>query len=142
MAGVPSKRSTFKTHPSMGLPPTWSVGDLPMQFSTPTIVLNQVSATTVSAAFNPQANSIEIWANFADGFTVCDLVVYNLIGGVMTEVATFVGVSLFNCSNLYVGELDQHITLQGQPIQITATNFRTTNAGIPGPVTVGVTRIN
>jgi hypothetical protein len=142
MAGVPSKRSTFKTHPSMGLPPTWNVGDLPMQFSTPTVILNQVSSNTSSAAFNPQANSIEIWANFADGFTVCDLVVSNLINGVMTQVAEFDGVSLFNCSNLYVGELDQGITLQGQPIQITAQNFRTTNAGTPGPVTVGVSRIN
>lgn len=140
--GVPSKRSTFKTSPQMGLPSTWCVGDLPQQFSTPTVALNAVSTASTSAAINVYANSIEIWTSFADPNTSCDILVQNLINGSYVQVAQFLGVNMFKESNLYVGELDQQITLQGAPIKIIAQNFTNGTGVAPGTVTISVSKLN
>jgi hypothetical protein len=149
---VASGRSTFKTSPQMGLPSRWCVGDLSPQFTTPIIALNAVNSNTTSTAINCYANSVELWVAFADPDTFCDIIVTNLVGGQFiggawtggsyVQVAQFLGVNLFKANGLFVGQLDQGITLQGAPIQITAQNFRTNQGILPGNVTVSVSRIN
>jgi hypothetical protein len=139
---VPSGRSTFKTSPHMGLPSRWCVGDLPQSYAIPVVALNQVNTTTTSAAISTGANSVELWTGFADPNTSCDILVFNLVNGTYVQVASFTGVNMFKESNLYVGQLDQGITLNGQPIKIEATNFVTNNGAAPGTVTISVNMIN
>jgi hypothetical protein len=127
----------------MGLPPRWKIGDLQSSLGeVPVIALNAVNSTITSAPIDLGANSVALYCQFADPDTLCDIVVSNLIGGSYVPVATFLGVGLFTSSNLFVGQLDQNITLQGQPITITAQNFRSTIGGTAGTVTINVSRLN
>jgi hypothetical protein len=89
--------------------------------------------------FNPQANSVELSAMFADDLTSCSILVYSVndVSGDSQLVATFNNVSLTNCSNLCVGEFDQDVSLGGLPIQVAITNY----VG-GGPITVGCKRLN
>lgn len=131
-------RSPFSTHPSMGLPPTWKVSDLSPSYSSPASVLAATTINTTSAAFNPQANSIELYPQFSDGNTSCDIIVLNDDGtGTFNVVATFPHIDLFNASSCSVGEYPTGISLGGRAIKIQIANI----AG-GGSVTVLVQRLN
>lgn len=142
MSGTPSLRNTFKTSPQMGLPPRWTVGDLPLSYAVPIPVLTAISTPTTSSVIAAASNSIVVLASFADPNTGCDILVQNLVNGSYVQVAQFLKVNMFNCSNMYVGQLDQDITLNGNPIKIIAQNF-TSNSGIaPGQVTISINKLN
>ena len=131
-------RSTFSPSPVMGLPPRWNVGDLSQSYSTPVDMITAAAGDTTSAAFNPQANSVELWVTFSDNLTSCSIVVYGDIGdGTFQEVATFDNVNMLNCSNLSVGEFANNIRLGGRAIKVATTN----HAG-PGTVTVRCNRLS
>lgn len=132
-------RSPFSTHPSMGLPPTWKVSDLTPSYSTPVAVVTANSlASFTSDPFNPQGNSIELYPQFSDGKTTCDIAVQNDDGtGTYHTVATFRGISLFKASGLTVGEYPTGISLGGRSIKIVISNL----AG-GGSVSVLVQRLN
>ena len=135
---APSNRSTYSPHPSMGLPPRWNIGDIPQAYSTPVQMIAATSVNTTSAAFNPEANSVELFTAFSDVSTFCDIIVTNDDGtGTFVQVAEFLGVGLLKDSNLYIGQLDQGITLQGRAIKVTVQNFRGS-----GTVAVSCNRLN
>lgn len=137
MGSIPG-RSPYSPHPSMGLPPRWRVSDLTPSYSTPSTVLAATAVNVTSDAFNPQANSIEIYPQFSDGLTKCDISVQNEdASGVYNTVATFPGITLFKASGLSVGEFPQGISLGGRNIKIVIANI---TGG--GTVTVLVQRLN
>jgi hypothetical protein len=131
-------RSVFSTHPSMGLPPTWKVSDLTPSYSTPAVIQAATAVNIISASFNPQANSVEIYPQFSDGKTSCDISILNDDGtGTFHVVATFTGITLFKASGLSVGEYPTGISLGGRAIQVQVANI----AG-GGTVAVLVQRLN
>lgn len=131
-------RNKFSPHPSMGLPPGWNVGDLPRSYSTPNKVVNAVTANSTSTAFNPEANTVELYAQFSDGATSCSVTLLNDDGtGTFVAIKTFDGVNLFNCSNLVVGEWPTDVSLAGRQCKIQISNYSGT-----GTITVLCTRLN
>jgi hypothetical protein len=121
----------------MGLPPGWRISDLPAGYTSPVSLITAIGVDTTSAAYNPHANSIQVLPAFSDGNTKCDVIVLNDDGtGTFVQVAEFLGVSLFK-ESLYVGELDQQITLGGRNIKVTVQNF---SGG--GTVAISIARLN
>ena len=135
---APSRRSTFKTHPSMGLPSNWNVGDLEPSYTAQITVLNAVSGNKSSNTCYPHANSIALYPVFSDDTTYTDIVVSSDDGtGNFAVVATFLQVGLLTKNELYVGELVQNITLQGRAVIVSTQNFTGT-----GTVSIGIKRLN
>lgn len=135
---APSRRSTFSPHPLMGLPPGWNVGDMETSYTSAQSVIAAATGNIVSAAYNANANSVELITQFSDGATKCSLVVSNDDGtGTFVTVATFNNVSNANETNLYVGQLVQKITLQGRAIKVAITNYTGT-----GTISVFAKRLN
>lgn len=131
-------RSPLTPHPSMGLPPGWRVSDLTPSYSTPVSVVATTAVNVTSAAFNPHANSIELYAQFSDGLTSCNISVLNDDGaGNFITVATFTGINLFKASGLTVGEWPTGKSLGGRAVKIVIANI----AG-GGTVTVLSQRLN
>jgi hypothetical protein len=122
----------------MGLPPTWKVGDLNPSYSTPVEVVPATAIAVISAAYNPQGNSIALYPRFSDGLTSCSLAVLNDDGtGTFVQVASFDNINLFNAESCTVGEWPTGISLGGRAIEIAVSNL----VG-PGSVNVFVQRLN
>lgn len=130
-------RSKLSPHPSMGLPPGWRVGDLSPSYSSPVAVITAAAANVTSASFEPQANSIQIIAQFSDGRTSCDISLLNDDGtGTFVTVATFTGVTLFK-NGMTVGEWPTGISLGGRACKLQIANYAGT-----GSVTLSYKRLN
>jgi hypothetical protein len=92
----------------------------------------------VSAAFDPQANSVELYATFSDDITSCTLEIYTTnAAGAFVPIAVYNNVSSLNCSNLYAGEFIQNVSLRGRPVQVAISNY--TGAGT---ITISCNRLN
>jgi hypothetical protein len=135
---APANRSTFSTHPMMGLPPRWKVGDMDPSYDTPQAVVTGATGNSLSNAFNPYANEVALTVQFSAPTISCALTVLNDDGtGNFVPVATFNNVSESNDGGLLVGQLIQNITLQGRAIKVQISNW--TGAGT---LTVNCKRMN
>lgn len=135
---APSGRSTFSTHPMMGLPSCWKVGDMDPGYDTPQPVITAATGNTTSTAFNANAREVALSVVFSSPAASCTLTVTNDDGtGTFVPVATFPNVSASNDTGLLVGQLVQGITLQGRAIKVVISAWTGT-----GTLTVNCKRMN
>jgi hypothetical protein len=100
-------------------------------------VVTAATGNVLSASFEPQANSVQIIAQFSDGGTTCDVTLLNDDGtGTFVAVATFTGVSLFK-NGMTVGEWPTGISLGGRACKLQIANYTGT-----GSITLSYKRLN
>lgn len=130
-------RVLASTSPLMG-PPGWTAGDMTPSYCTPATVVDSKTGNYLSDPYNPSANGIELYSQFSDGTTSCDIAILSDDGtGNYTVVATFIGKNALKAGGMTVGQWPTGISLLGRNIKIQLLNF--VGAGL---VTVKVQRLN
>lgn len=105
-----------------GLPPQFSISDMPRSFTQPRDITGQVSATTLSAAADIGARGVKLVLETQNGNVTCDLELYRVdptAGD--TLVKKWTGITRFNAEGLNAGNAEL-VDLNGNPIKVKVIN--------------------